>query len=62
MSRSSDQHDARMHMQSLEGRLYYIENGELEVVTTPPEGMLKVKNIYYNPANNKFLFDYEDET
>ena len=61
MSKSSDRHDAHMRLEGLDIEVYNLGNGPVEVVTTPPGGMLKVRNIYYNPQNNKFLFEYDDE-
>ena len=62
MSRSSEAHDVRMAIQDLDQLVYTLGNGPIEVVTTPPDGMLKVRNIYFNPSNGRFRFEYDDET
>ena len=62
MSRSSDTRDAHMRLEGLDIEVYNLGNGPVEVVTTPPGGMLKVRNIYFNPSNGRFRFEYDDET
>ncbi len=68
MSRSSETRDmyARFNahenlINAHEVEIFNLGNGPVEVVTTPPGGMLKVRNIYFNPSNGRFRFEYDDE-
>ncbi len=61
MSKSSESRDNIMGHQLHISQIYTMGNGPVEVVTTPPQGMFKVRNIYMNPANGRLVLEYDDE-